>query len=66
MVPDRESQEYISKGGTHASPREHERRAYTRMGANGKVQHIPATTVNKGKTPGGLVIKDYNIKDPKK
>ena len=66
MVPDRDSQEYIPKGGTHASPREHERRAYTRMGANGKVQHIPATTVNKGKTPGGLVIKDYNIKDPKK
>lgn len=66
LVPDRPSQEYISKGGTHASPREHERRAYTRMSANGKVQHIPATTVNKGKTPGGLVIKDYNIKDPKK
>jgi hypothetical protein len=66
MIPDRPAQEYIPKGGTHASPREHERRAYTRMGRNGKVQHIPATTVNKGKTPGGLVIKDYNIKDPKK
>jgi hypothetical protein len=66
MIPDQPSQEYIPKGGTHASPREHERRAYTRIGSNGKVQHIPATTVNKGKTPGGLVIKDYNIKDPKK
>lgn len=49
------------KGGTHASPRWHERRGYWRtMKKTGKVVWVRACEV--GKKSDGMVYKDYEIK----
>lgn len=49
------------KGGTHASPRWHERRGYWRtMKKSGKVIWVRACEV--GKKSNGMVYKDYEIK----
>lgn len=49
------------KGGTHASPRWHERRGYWRhMKKSGKVVWVQACEV--GKKSNGMVYKDYEIK----
>lgn len=47
-------------GGTHASPREHERMAHDRTLASGKTIRIPALTINKGVK--GKISKTYRIK----
>jgi hypothetical protein len=60
MIPKRDPKARVWKGGTHASPREHERQDHWRTLRNGERRHFPAVTVNKGKTKG-KVIKDYQI-----
>lgn len=60
MIPKPDAKVRAWKGGTHASPREHERQDHWRTLRNGERRHFPATTVNKGKTKG-RVIKDYQI-----
>lgn len=52
------------KGGTHASPRWHERRGYWRtMKKTGKVVWVRACEV--GQKSDGMVYKDYEVKLPK-
>jgi len=46
-------------GGTHASPREHERRAHQRTNSKGVSYKVRATIVNKG--VGGKIEKDYQL-----
>jgi len=46
-------------GGTHASPREHERRAHRRTNSKGVSYEVRATIVNKG--VGGKIKKDYQL-----
>lgn len=55
----------VPLGGTHASPREHERQGHWRRNCHGVKKWITGLTVNKGKTKG-KVIKDYKIMDPTK
>ena len=45
----KEDEEEVKEKGTHASPREHERRGHNRHLSNGKVVSVRGTTVNKGK-----------------
>jgi hypothetical protein len=52
----------IPKGGTHASPAEHERRAHMRTLKNGREIPIQATKV--GSRERGIVLKDYEIRLP--
>lgn len=49
----------VHKGGTHASPVEHERIGHWRTYKSGKKVFVAAVTVNKGK--GGRVEKDYQF-----
>lgn len=64
LLPNQPVKETVCLGGTHASPREHERIGHWRRNCHGVRRWIPAITVNKDKTPG-KIIKDYNIVDPK-
>lgn len=50
----------VHKGGTHASPREHERRGHWRRNCNGIPRWIPSRVVNKG--VGGKFTKDYTVR----
>jgi len=50
------------KGGTHASPRLHDRRGHWRTTASGKRVWVRACKV--GDASKGVVFKDYKIKEP--
>lgn len=49
-----------SKGGTHASPRMHDRRGHTRTLSSGKTVWVNACKV--GKASDGIGFKDYQVK----
>lgn len=51
-----------SKGGTHASPRLHDRRGHWRTYASGKKGWVKECKV--GSPSKGIVFKDYKIKEP--
>lgn len=52
----------VSKGGTHASPRMHDRRGHWRTIASGKRVWVKECKV--GDASKGVVFKDYKIKEP--
>lgn len=65
LRPNQPARVSVPLGGTHASPREHERKGHWRRNCHGVKKWIAGLTVNKGKTKG-KVIKDYKIVDPTK
>jgi hypothetical protein len=56
------SEEMVSQGGTHASPKPHDRRGHQRRYKNGKVVYIRPTTINRHKIPTeGFIHHDYRV-----
>lgn len=49
------------QGGTHASPRPHDRRAHKRRLKSGKIITVKSSRINKDKP--GFIFKDYKIKN---
>ena len=57
-----EPKEYVSQGGTHASPKPHDRRGHQRRYKNGKVVFVRSSTVNKHKIEtDGFIQHDYKV-----
>lgn len=58
------SGEGVSFGGTHSSPRPHDRRGHQRRYKNGRVVYVKPTTINRHKIPTeGFIHHDYTIKE---
>lgn len=58
--------EYVPLGGTHASPKPHDRRGHQRRYKNGKVVYVKSTTINKHKIEtDGFIQHDYKIQTSK-
>lgn len=54
----------VDRGGTHASPKPHERRGHMRTYKSGKQVFVKAMTINKHKIgTDGFVFHDYTMKD---
>jgi hypothetical protein len=54
--------EVLSLGGTHASPKPHDRRGHQRRYKSGKVVYIRSMTINKHKIPQeGFIHHDYKV-----
>lgn len=57
-----EPKEYVAQGGTHASPKPHDRRGHQRRYKNGKVVFVKSSTVNKHKIEtDGFIQHDYKV-----
>jgi len=54
--------EYVPLGGTHASPKPHERRGHQRRYKNGKVVYVRQSTINKHLVETeGFIHHDYKV-----
>ena len=57
-----ENKTSVSLGGTHASPKPHDRRGHQRRYKSGKVVYIRSTTINKHKiAEEGFIHHDYKV-----
>jgi hypothetical protein len=58
----RQPEPSVSLGGTHASPKPHDRRGHQRRYKSGKVVYIRSMTINKHKIPQeGFIHHDYKV-----
>lgn len=64
LSPSPVSSERVSLGGTHSSPRPHDRRGHQRRYKSGKVVYVKSTTINRHKIPTeGFIHHDYKVKE---
>ena len=62
VIKDEEPKPSVSLGGTHASPKPHDRRGHQRRYKSGKVVYVRPHTINKHKIPTeGFIHHDYKV-----
>jgi hypothetical protein len=62
VIATKQEKERVDLGGTHASPKPHDRRGHQRRYKNGKVVYVKPTTINRHKIPEeGFIHHDYKV-----